>query len=409
MRIAIVGSGVSGLTAAYLLHRRHDITVFEAAPKVGGHVHTVEVEAGGRQYAVDAGFIVYNERNYPNFTRLLGTLGVATQPSTMSWSVRADHVDLEYNGSTLGKLFAQRRNIFRPAFYRMVRDILRFNRRAPAAVRNGAAEYTLGEYLLTGAYSSPFVQYYLLPMGSAIWSVPRARVLDMPAAFFVRFFENHGMLTVDDRPQWRVITGGSTRYVDTLTAPFRNRIRCNHRVRRLERFADRVEVDGEIFDHVILACHADQALALLADPTPREREILGALPYEPNEAVLHTDTSVLPRRRRAWGAWNYRIDGDPFAPATLTYNMNALQTLDARETWCVTLNDVERIDPDRIVARIPFEHPLYSRAGTAAQRRHGEVSGAGRTHYCGAYWGNGFHEDGVTSALAACAPFGGSL
>jgi predicted NAD/FAD-binding protein len=409
MRIAIVGSGVSGLVAAHLLHRHHEITVFEATGRVGGHVNTVDVSMDGGTWAIDTGFIVYNERNYPNFSRLLTQLDVPTQPSSMSWSVRADHADLEYNGSTLPLLFAQRRNLVRPRFYRMLGDIIRFNRDAPGAIRNGSAHHTLGEYLAERTYADAFVNYYPPPMGSAIWSVPRSRVLDMPAAFFVRFFENHGMLTVDDRPTWRVVQGGSARYVEVLTTPFADRIRLRHPVRRIMRHAGHVEVDGEPFDHVVIACHADQAVALLADPSNAEREILDALPYEPNEAVLHSDTSLLPRRRRAWAAWNYRVGEDPAAPATLTYNMNALQTLTAPRTWCVTLNDTDDIDPAHIIARIPYEHPIYSRAGTAAQGRHAEISGVNRTHYCGAYWANGFHEDGVRSALAACAPFGVSL
>lgn len=401
MRIAVVGSGVSGLVAARELHRAHDVTVFEADRRVGGHVHTWAVRAGDRSWAVDSGFIVYNERNYPRFTRLLAELGVASRPSTMGFSVHSERTGLEYNGSSLRGLFVQPRNAVNPAFLRMLADIARFNRQAPRAARQAAGEEPLGALLERGRYSRAFREWYIQPMASAIWSVPLARVLEMPAAFFVRFFENHGLLTVGDRPRWRVVRGGSARYVEALIAPFRDRIRVGRRVRRVARFADRVEVDGEPFDRVVLTCHSDQALALLADPTLAEREVLGALPYQVNDAVVHTDVSMLPRSRTAWAAWNYRLGGDPEGPATLTYDMNILQSLWAPETFCVTLNGGDAIDPARVLGRARYHHPVYTVAGEAARRRRGAISGPNRTHYCGAYWGNGFHEDGVVSAEAA--------
>ncbi|MES1259468.1 MAG: FAD-dependent oxidoreductase, partial [Gemmatimonadota bacterium] len=339
-----------------------------------------------------------NNRNYPNFSRLLAELGVETQPSTMSFSVRSDADRLEYNGTTFNQLFVQRRNAIRPRFLRMLGDVLRFNREA--TLRIGGGEETLGALLERGGYSKAFLDWYLLPMGSAIWSMPRAEVLEMSAAFFVRFFENHGMLTVNDRPQWRVVRGGSARYVEALIAPFRDRIRVLEPVRRVTRFPDRVEVNGETFDHVVLACHSDQALAMLDAPTAAERQVLGALPYQANEAILHTDSSILPRARAAWAAWNYRLGEAPAAPATLTYNMNMLQSLDAAETFCVTLNDGERIDPARIIGRVRYHHPVYTVAGAAAQAKRDTISGVNRTHFCGAYWGNGFHEDGAVSGLA---------
>jgi predicted NAD/FAD-binding protein len=400
MRIAIVGSGVSGLVAARALHAEHDVTLFEAGERIGGHVHTWSLAAGGRTWNVDSGFIVYNERNYPRFTRLLAELGVATQPSTMSFSVRHDAAGLEYNASTWRQLLARPRNALRPAFWRMLADALRFNREAPAALADRRAAATLGDVLEAGGYSAAFRDWHLLPMGSAIWSVPAARVLDMPAAFFIGFFANHGMLSVNDRPAWRVIRGGSARYVEALVAPFRHRIRVGHPVRRVMRFPEWVSVDGEAFDRVVFACHSDQALGLLADPTGAEDEILGALPYQSNDAVLHTDTSVLPRARATWGAWNYRVGADPAAPAVVTYNMNILQGLDAPETFCVTLNGTAAIDPARILGRVRYDHPVVTAAGVAARVRRAEISGANRTHYCGAYWGNGFHEDGVVSAEA---------
>ncbi len=400
MRIAIVGSGVAGLVAAHRLHPHHAVTVFEADARLGGHVHTWTVPAGGRDYQVDTGFIVCNERNYPNFLALLAELGVRTVPSTMSFSVRHDAARLEYNGSTLRQLFIQPSNVLRPRFLRMLIDVLRFNRTAGATAAAGGPALTLGDLLAGGGYSQAFQDWYLVPMGSAIWSLPPARVLAMPARFFVDFFANHGLLTVDDRPLWRVVEGGSARYVEALVAPFRERIRLRHRVRRVARFSGHVEVDGEPFDRVVLACHSDQALAVLADPSAAEREVLGALPFQANDVVLHTDTSLLPRHRGAWGAWNYRVAADPAAPVVVTYNMNQLQSLDAPETFCVTLNAGDAIDPARVLGRVTYHHPVVTLAGVAARARRGEVSGPNRTHYCGAYWGNGFHEDGVVSGLA---------
>ena len=406
MRVAIVGSGVSGLVTARLLHPRHDITVFEARDRVGGHVNTIQHEDGAGEWYIDTGFIVYNEANYPLFNELLGGLDVATQPSTMSFSVRCDRTGLEYNGSTLRQLFVQKRNLINPAHYGMIRDILRFNRDAPTAIANGARGQSMGEYLRSGRYSSRLAHHYLVPMGSALWSMPPGRVLEMPAEFFVRFFENHGMLAVDDRPQWRVIQGGSNRYVESLTRPFRDRIRTRCAVTSVRRNPDAVLVNGEPFDRVVLACHADQALQMLVDPTREEREVLGALPYQTNRVVLHTDTSVLPRRRRAWGSWNYRIRSVQDAPATVTYNMNMLQSLVSDRTYCVTLNPVDGIDPAAIIYETHYSHPLFTSEGMKAQARHHEINGVDRIHYCGAYWGFGFHEDGVRSAVQVANALG---
>jgi len=408
VRIAIVGGGVSGLVAASLLHRDHDIALFEASAHAGGHTHTVPVSTPAGTADVDTGFIVYNERNYPHFSALLARLGVATQPTVMSFSVRAAHADFEYNGSTLNQLFGQRRNLLRPSFYRMVTDIVRFNRQAPRAILDGSAHATLGEYVASAQFSRSFVEHYLTPMAAALWSQPRHRVLDMPLAFLVRFLDNHGMLSMTARPEWRVIQGGSRRYVDALTAPYRSRLRLGHPVRAVTRRADHVVVDGEIFDEVVFACHSDQALATLTDATASEREILGALPYQANEVVLHTDTSFLPRRRALWAAWNYHLDPDPTAPVAVTYDMNILQTLALPETYCVSLNRTGDIAPERILRRFTYHHPVYTTAGVRAQARHAEISGRHRTHYCGAYWGDGFHEAGVTSALTVCRRIGGA-
>ncbi len=408
MRIAIVGSGVAGLVAAALLHRKHEITVFEAADRAGGHVNTISVpgEDGQDGFEVDTGFIVYNEANYPLFTRLLSRLGVASQPTDMGFSVRCHRTGLEYNGSSLRQIFVQKRNLLDPSFHRMLRDIVRFNRAAPEAVRNGSSGLTLGEYLERARFSPRLAEHYLEPMGSALWSVPRRSVLEMPAAFFVRFFEQHGMLQVDGRPQWRVVQGGSRRYVDALVAPFRHRIRLRTPVREVRRLHARVAVNGETFDQVVLACHSDQALALLADPTPQERAVLGALRYQRNEVVLHTDSSVLPRRRAAWAAWNYALAGGPEEPASVTYNMNLLQDLSAERTYCVTLNPVEEIDPASVLYRTEYHHPVYTLEGMKAQSQRNQISGIAGTHYCGAYWGFGFHEDGVRSGIAVAHSLG---
>lgn len=406
MRIAIVGGGIAGLVAARWLQTDHEITVFEANSYPGGHTHTVPVELPSGRWVVDTGFIVYNERNYPAFTALLAQLGVATQPTSMSFSVRSDAGGFEYNGSSLNQLFGQRSNLLRPSFYRMVTDIVRFGRQAPLAVQDGAAESTLGAYARDAGYSDRFLAHYLVPMASALWSQPQQQVPEMPLAFLVQFLDNHGMLRVNGRPEWRVVQGGSQRYVDALIRPFVSRIRLNARVRGVRRGLDGVVVDGERFDEVVLACHADQALALLEDPSAAERDILASIPYQANDVVLHTDASLLPRRRRLWAAWNYQLDRSPDAPAAVTYNMNILQTLAAPETFCVTLNREADIAPERVVQRFTYHHPVFTTAGVRAQSRHAEISGRNHTHYCGAYWGNGFHEDGVVSALRVCRALG---
>jgi len=407
LRIAIVGGGIAGLVAAHLLHPDHDITLFEANDYAGGHTHTVPVTTASGRWPVDTGFIVYNERNYPAFSALLTRLGVATQPTSMSFSVRSDALGFEYNGSSLNQLFGQRSNLLRPSFYRMAADILRFGRHAPQAIRDGAARATLREYAQGAGYSDRFLAHYLVPMAAALWSQPPQQVLEMPLAFLVRFLDNHGMLHVSGRPQWRVVQGGSERYVAALTRPFASRIRLASPVRRVRRLPDGVTVDGERFDEAVLACHADQALAMLEEATPAEHDILSAIPYQANDVVLHTDASLLPRRRRLWAAWNYHLDRDPAAPAAVTYNMNILQTLPSPETFCVTLNRTGAVAPDRVVQRFTYHHPVFTTAGVRAQMRHSEISGRHHTHYCGAYWGNGFHEDGVASAYRAVRAIGG--
>lgn len=410
MKIAIIGTGIAGNVAAYHLSREHDMTVFEAGDHVGGHTHTHAIEQDGQRYNVDTGFIVFNDWTYPNFIALLDELGVPSQESAMSFSVRAESSGIEYNGTSLNTLFAQRRNLLRPSFLRMIRDILRFNREAPALLASAGDDITLGDYLAAQGYSRAFIEHYIIPMGAAIWSTDPENMQRFPARYFVRFFHNHGMLSVDQRPQWRVIQGGSARYVEKLTAPFRERIRLRTPVEWIRRLPGQVLVkarglETERYDQVFLACHSDQALALLADASTQEREVLGAIPYQENEAVLHTDTRLLPHRKLAWAAWNYHVLPQARERVALTYNMNILQGLNAPTPLLVTLNHSAAIDPAKIIKRISYQHPLYTRAGVAAQARQVEINGPLNTYFCGAYWRFGFHEDGVVSALNALEHF----
>jgi predicted NAD/FAD-binding protein len=410
MKIAIIGSGIAGNVAAHHLQRDHDITMFEAAAHVGGHTHTHELEHEGRALAIDTGFIVFNHRTYPQFLALLEELGVASQASEMTFSVQCEATGLEYNGTTLNSLFVQRTNLLRPKFWRMIRDILRFNREAPALLDPAHPPISLGDYLAEQRYSRQFVEHYVVPMGAAIWSASPDTLRQFPASYLVRFFHNHGMLSVNDRPQWRTICGGSARYVDKLVAPFRHRIRLNTAVTAVHRTAAGVVVravgcEPERYDRVFFACHSDQALRLLADASEAEREVLGAIRYQRNDVVLHTDTNLLPRRRLAWAAWNYhRLDHESDR-VTVTYNMNILQRLQTRTPLLVTLNLAERIDPLQIIRRLSYEHPIHTPAAIAAQARQAEINGANRAYFCGAYWRFGFHEDGVVSALDALDHF----
>ncbi|HET8790601.1 MAG TPA: FAD-dependent oxidoreductase [Modicisalibacter sp.] len=402
------------MTAGYMLSQHHAVSLFEASERLGGHTATMDVACDGRSYAIDTGFIVFNDWTYPHFQRLLATLGIESQPTEMSFSVHEAGADFEYNGHTLATLFAQRRNLLRPRFYRLLADILRFNRSAQRDLDSGRLNpaMTLGDYLEQGRYGRDFRQRYLLPMGAAIWSASSADLERFPLTFFVRFFKNHGLLSVDQRPQWYTLVGGSRRYIPALTAPYAERIHLDCPVHSISRDESGVTVVSprgeERFDQVVLACHADQALALLADASPAEREVLAALPYQDNEVVLHTDTRLLPRRRRAWASWNYRLDGRcADARASVTYNMNILQRIDAPRTFCVTLNDSDAIDPAKVLGRYRYAHPCFTLDGQMAQARHAEISGPERrTHYCGAYWRNGFHEDGVWSALRVAEALG---
>ena len=409
LRVAVIGTGIAGLVAARLLGSRHRITVFEAADRVGGHTVTTEVQAPEGPLAVDAGFIVHNEPNYPNFVRLLQELGVRTRTTSMSFSVSSERSGFEFAGTNLNTFFAQRSNLLRPGHYRFLREILRFNRAAKRAIASRSPA-TLAGFLAEHRLSRPLAEHYVIPLTSAIWSTDPRRILDTPAAFLLGFLDNHRLLDLRGRPVWRIIRGGSQEYVRRLIRPFRSRIRTRTPVRRLRRRPGGVEVrtDGgrSLFDEAVVATHSDQALAMLAEPTPLERVVLGAIPYRKNRASLHTDISVLPRRRRAWASWNTRIPREEGRPVAVTYNMTRLQRLPTRTTYCVSLNLDEAIDERAVIARFRFHHPLFTPAAVAAQARHAEVSGADRIHYCGAYWGHGFHEDGVVSALRVARRFG---
>lgn len=409
MKIAIVGTGIAGNVAAYKLRQEHEITVFESSSYVGGHTNTVDVFENGRQISVDTGFIVFNDRTYPNFIRLLDDIGQESQQSEMSFSVQAEDSGIEYSGSSLNALFSQRRNILRPPFYRMIRDILRFNKTTLPSVDHLDYSESVGDYLSENGYSHEFVDHYLVPMAAAIWSAEPVSILDMPVKFLARFFDNHGLLQIKDRPTWRVVKGGSRQYVEKLVAAHRERIRLNSPVQSIRRLDDCVELRSasggtEIFDYVFLACHSDQTLALLNDATPAEHEVLGAIRYQPNEAILHTDDSLMPTRRRAWAAWNYHIPQDSSRHVAVTYNMNILQGLQSDSQYLVTLNNDRQIDPGKIIRKVQYEHPVYSRESVAAQQRQSEIN-CERTFFCGAYWRNGFHEDGVVSALNAVGHF----
>ncbi|TNE83367.1 MAG: FAD-dependent oxidoreductase [Gammaproteobacteria bacterium] len=415
-KIAVIGAGISGLTAAWLLAEHHEITLYESANYAGGHTNTRKVEAGGRWWPVNTGFIVFNDWTYPNFVRLMERLDVASEASNMSFSVACSRTGLQYNGTNLNTLFAQRRNVLNLPFLKMIHEILRFNRETRADLASDAIDggETLGNYLGRKGYSAYFRRNYIVPMGAAIWSASEKVMERFPVRFFLQFFDNHGMLSVDNRPTWRVISGGSAQYVERMMKRLGPHLRLNSPVTSVRREADRVLVrsqgEQQAFDQVIFACHSDQALAMLADPCPDEQSILGAIGYQPNDVVLHTDPRLLPANRRAWAAWNYHIPRDGNTPVSVTYNMNILQNFrNAPETFCVTLNRSQDIEPSRIIERYEYAHPVFTLDAVAAQQRHEEISGRNRTHYCGAYWFNGFHEDGVRSGLRVAQAFGAEL
>jgi uncharacterized protein len=402
--IAIIGSGISGLTAAYYLHKHHNICLYEADSRLGGHTATKDIKVGNQQFAIDTGFIVFNDWTYPNFIKLLGELGVESQPTDMGFSVSDPVTGYEYAGTNLDTLFAQKRNLFSPGHWRMLRDILRFNKAAVADLTAGSlGDETLGQYLTRNHYSREFIDHYLIPMGSAIWSATQYTMLAFPLEFFVRFFNNHGLLNVVNRPQWRVLKGGSRAYLEPLTKGFKHNIKLNTPVTRVTRHEDQVAITANnqtsYFDEVIFACHSDQALAMLEDASDDETHILGAIPYQKNNVVLHTDTRLLPRRRKTWSSWNYLLQKDNSRPPVLTYSMNILQSINSDTEFCVTLNAPELIAPEKILGQYEYSHPVFGRASIAAQAAWPLINGVNRSWFCGAYWANGFHEDGVTSAL----------
>lgn len=402
-RIAIVGTGIAGLTCAYYLSPNHEVTIFESADYIGGHTHTVEVEKDGEKVWVDTGFIVFNDRTYPNFINLMKEIGVTAQKTEMSFSVRNDVLALEYNGGSLAGLFAQPKNLVRPAFWGLLREVVRFNREVRQAAEHGSM--TLGEFLRRGGYGTLFRENYIIPMVSAIWSMGLAACDEFPLPFFIKFFDNHGLLDLTNRPQWYTIQGGSSSYIEPLTRGFRQNIRLNTPVTGVRRQQDAVVVEtpggAELFDEVIFACHGDQAFALLGAPTPAEKEVLSVFSCSDNMVILHTDTSHLPKARRAWAGWNYRVVDKALQQATVTYNMNILQRLDSRHTYLVTLN--QRVAEEQVLARFNYRHPVYTMDAIRAQEKWQDISGVSSLHFCGAYWRNGFHEDGVSSALRVCS------
>jgi len=423
-RLAIVGTGIAGLTAAWLLRDEHALTVFEADDRIGGHGHTVDVEADGGRHAVDTGFVVYNEASYPLFTRLLRLLGVATDPTRLSFSVQVARTGLEYGTASPAALFAQRRNLVNPSFHRMLFDMARFAREAPALLAGAgtgtaaagdpaAPGPTLGEFLAARRYSRPFIENCVVPVGAALWSAAPRRLLDAPALPFVAFVRRHGFLMQAMRRGWRVVRGGARHYVEPLAAPFRERVRLRTPVRRVRRRGDGVELatdaGTERFDAVILAAHSDQSLALLADPSPAERDILGAIPYQANDVAVHDDPALLPRRRAAWSAVNYRAPEGDGGPAQVTYLMNALHGLRTANPLCVTLNRMLAVDSDRLLRRLVHHHPVFTAAAPAAQRRLAAINGRDRTYYCGAWTGDGFQEDGVAGAVTVARMLGRDL
>ena len=401
MRIAIVGAGVSGLVVAHLLAREHEVTLFESGPYLGGHTNTIRVDTPNETHQVDTGFIVFNDRNYPNFERLLGHLGVPAQPSTMTFGVSDGRGDFEYQAGSPNGLFAKRAHLLTPAFHRMIADLARFNRASRTLLHQPGEGPLLGQWLEQQRFSRVFIDRLIVPQVAAVWSADPRQMWSFPARFLAEFFDNHGMLSVRNRPRWRTVAGGSARYVEALVRRFRGQVRLATPIQRISRAGDHVLVtprgaEAQRFDHVVLA-------------TDREHEILRGFPYQPNEAVLHTDVSLLPRRRRAWASWNYHLRLPLEGKTTVTYHMNRLQSLRAEREFCVTLNRTAEIDPSQIIRKIDYAHPVYTTAGVRAQGRYAEIGGVNRTHFCGAYWGWGFHEDGVVSALRVAEHFGARL
>ncbi|MGV2872465.1 NAD(P)/FAD-dependent oxidoreductase [Colwellia sp. E150_009] len=411
-RIAIIGSGISGLTSAYLLSQKHNVTVFEKNDRIGGHTATVDIEKAGQKYAIDTGFIVFNDKTYPNFLALMADIGIGKQATEMSFSVHNCQTGMEYNGHNLNTLFAQRRNLFRPQFWGLVKDILRFNKQCKSIFEKQQYQsgYTLGAFLTENNFSDFFAEHYILPMGAAIWSSSLAQMETFEFRFFVQFFHHHGLLNIADRPQWYVIPKGSRSYLTPLCRPFKNNIILNADISGIKRLDSKVQIhfnngNSEVFDEVVIACHSDEALALLNDASEDEKTILSAMPYSENSVILHTDKKLLPRRKAAWASWNYQLSQDRDKAASVTYNMNILQGINSPHTFCVTLNQKEAIDPSKILREFIYHHPIFSAESVKAQQQRQLICGVNHTHFAGAYWHNGFHEDGVQSGVEVAARF----
>ena len=410
LKIAVIGSGISGLTSAFLLSKKYEVSLYEKNNYIGGHTHTHEIYENDKKINVDSGFIVYNENTYPNFMKLLNVLKIESQHTKMGFSVKSDYEDFEYAGNSVNSIFAQKSNILRPNFLKMIYQILRFNKISKNEFNNIDENVTLNDYLIKFSFSEKFINHYIIPMGAAIWSTSPQKMLNMPAKFFIRFFNNHGLLEVTNRPQWWVIRNGSFQYVKKIIKPFEKNIFLNCKVNSIIRKNNQVKIKfdkGEkIFDHVIIATHSDQALNLLSDPTDEENKILGAIKYQKNIALIHTDQSILPRRKIAWSSWNYLLNESQDDFVTLTYNMNILQTLKSKKVYCVTINNTTSIDDRKIIKKIKYHHPLFDIMSVKAQQQKNKICGQNNTYFCGAYWGYGFHEDGVNSALDVCKKFG---
>lgn len=410
--IAIIGSGISGLSCAYLLAKKHKISVFEKASTIGGHTATVDVDLNGQHYAIDTGFIVFNDRTYPNFLALLAEIGVDKQPTEMSFSVKNPMTQFEYNGHNINTLFAQRRNLVRPAFWQLLYEIIRFNKACQALYQSKQVQdgYTLGDFLNDHQFSDYFALHYILPMGAAIWSSSIDDMNYFPLRFFIQFFHNHGLLNISNRPQWYVIPGGSRNYLAPLTKSFEKHIHLNSTITKVTRHDDCVQIHFadnsiQVFDDVVFACHSDQAMTMLDDISAQERQVLGDIPYQANQVVLHTDETILPKNKRAWASWNYQLTGDQSRPACVSYYMNRLQGLNSFHHFCVTLNQTELIQQEKIIQQFEYHHPVFNLRSMAAQQKRSSICGKNRTHFVGAYWYNGFHEDGVKSALDVAQRF----
>ncbi|WP_278369380.1 NAD(P)/FAD-dependent oxidoreductase [Pseudoalteromonas lipolytica] len=412
-KVAVIGSGIAGLSCAHLLHKHYDVTVFEKNDYIGGHTATIDVNVDGVNYAVDTGFIVFNDRTYPYFEKLLDRLGVQRQKTQMSFSVHNEQTGFEYNGHTFFSLFAQKRNIFRPRFWKLLKDIVRFNDvcKALHADQNYQPNQTLGEFLDEHSFNEFFRYHYILPMGAAIWSTSIKEMTKVGTEFFVKFFYNHGLLDITNRPQWYVIPGGSREYIKPMIKGFADKIRLNSNISSVSRGEECAHVhfdDGysETFDKVVFACHSDQALKLLLDPTEDEKAVLSAIPYTANSVVLHTDTSLLPKRKAAWASWNYLLNNNTDKAAVVTYQMNILQGIESKPQFCVTLNHLEGINKDKILREFIYHHPVFNKESIAAQQKKALIDGRKNSYFCGAYWYNGFHEDGVRSAVNVAKQLG---